>query len=342
MNLHANQVKHYEKKMKKTKVKFCLITTLALLSALFVYTRLTFYLYEIKYSNLLLQNSNTFPAGQTKLTLFSDCYCQKDIVHVTKHENFYEIVIESPIEKTANSYRLEKDYFENLFFTCDLYTVLRRGPSQKIISYSVNDADLNSENFLKSIDEKVSFSSAHYPEWVLRFYHRNGLSHSVKCQSQCGGNHDNVDFCNVNKLPVDFGIRSWDASYILQSAWRLLPLGDSFVSVFTSRFTDECASSEQIRNDVKWLETSDAQTQLILDNFLAHHYSQIDDKVELSGFKNGKNRQLALNLFSVLSDEYLANNWYWPDEKTVFRQFVLPLLNQSYSFQVHSDHKCLF
>jgi hypothetical protein len=140
----------------------------------------------------------------------------------------------------------------------------------------------------------------------------------------------------VNKLPVNL-LETWDASYIDKELWRLLPIADDFVNVFTSRSTDTCISNEQINRDLEWLK-SNTLSQLIF-NELNEEDATL---VSLSGFKNMNNRSLARNLFSVLTDKYLNNNWYWTDHNMVFEQFILPVLDKNYSIQLKSNHKCIF
>jgi hypothetical protein len=326
----------------KRNVKNLTLVTLLFILIVYVYTSLTNYLYEVKYSSLF-KSQNSF--NQKKLTLFSDCYCQKDLVHVEKFEYFYEITIEQSAksknqENYLNSYRLSTREFDQLFFTCDLYSVLRRGPFQRVLSYTLDEND--NGYFFNNIEQKMNAANKHYPNWVLRFYHLNTISHSYKCETICKKHsinqdlYDNIDFCNVNKLPFNL-LDTWDASYINKELWRLLPIADDFVNVFTSRSTDTCISNEQINRDLEWLK-SNTLSQLIF-NELNEEDATL---VSLSGFKNMNNRSLARNLFSVLTDKYLNNNWYWTDHRMVFEQFILPVLDKNYSIQLPSNHKCIF
>lgn len=326
----------------KRNVKNLTLVSLIFILFVYAYTKLTFYLYEVEYSSLF-KSRNSF--GQKKLTLFSDCYCQKDLVHVEKFENYYEITIEhkeksrkKQEEPYFKSYRLEKSDFERLFFTCDLYKVLRRGPFQKVLSYSLGES--NNGYFFNNIEQKMNSAHVHYPKWVLRFYHLDTISHSYKCESVCKKNmenvfYDNIDFCNINKLPFNL-LNKWDASYVDKELWRLLPIADDFVNVFTSRSTDTCMNGEQINRDSTWLK-SNAISQLILNELNENG----ETLVSLLGFKNVNNRSLARSLFSILTDKYL-NNGYWSDDKMVFEQFILPVLDKNYSIQLPSQYKCVF
>jgi hypothetical protein len=325
----------------KRNVKNLTLVTLVFVLAIYVYMKLTVYLYEVEYSDLF-KTKNTFV--EKKLTLFSDCYCQKDLVHVERLDNYYEITIESSVEKNEtqanfyNSYRLDKKEFEELFFTCDLYSVLRRGPFQKVLSYTLDEND--SGYFFNNIEEKMNAAYIRYPKWVLRFYHLDTISHSYKCESVCKKHlddfyYDNIDFCNINKLPFKL-LSKWDASYMDKELWRLLALGDDFVNVFISQSTDTCIGDQKIRQDLEWLK-SNVVSQLILNKL----NEQDETLVRLSGFKNVKNRRLARKLFSILTDKYLSNG-YWSDNKMIFEQFILPVLEKNYSIQLPSQHKCVF
>lgn len=52
----------------------------------------------------------------------------------------------------------------------------------------------------------------------------------------------NVEVCNVKQLIPDLNRlkknQIWDATYIMPSMWRYLPIGDSFVNIMISRDSD--------------------------------------------------------------------------------------------------------
>ena len=335
--------------MKKNTKFFTLITLVIFTIGLF-YIRLTLYLYNVETFKLFKLISNTFhneTSNTQQLTLFSSCYCQKELVHIKKHENSYEILVENHPNATKlfYSYRLDKKYFESLFFTCGLYNELRRGPSQKVLSFAFN-SNSNNEN---SLNEIINFARIHYPNWSLRFYHKNTLSQAAKCEIQCkkltlNAKHeffyDIIDFCSVDDLPFNL-FNKWSANYMQEETWRLLPIGDDFVDYFTSINENECFLAnkyEKVFTDIKWLK-SNAVSQLHVHTF----NDDLDTLVSLVGFKNELNRKLARDIFAIITDEYLANSWHWPDEKTIFKQFILPILKNNYTLKPSSkQHKCIF
>ena len=324
--------------MKRNFKLLLLLATLVSLLVGYVYMRLTFYLHQVEPS-ILFKSNNAF--AQKKLTLFSECYCQKDLVHIENLNEFYEITVEKPAENLVNAYRLEKAHFESLFFACDLYTVLRRGPFQRVLSYHLDASDLD-RNLFSNIYEQLAFGHVHYPNWTLRFYHLNTMPHALRCEVHCQKHstqqhfYDNLDICDLSRLPFNL-VDKWDASYMNRETWRLLPIADDFVSVFVSRETSMCMTREQVAADVEWLK-SKTTSQLTLDE----RHGNAEISASLTGFKNSKNRSLARDIFSILSDEYLADNWYWSEERVVFKQFILPALEQDYSIQLPSNHKCIF
>ena len=323
--------------MKKT-TKLLSLFVFVIFFVAYIYIRVSLYLYDVEASELFSKISNIFQ--EESITLFSKCYCQKELVHINKHERFYEIIVENQPHSSRlfYSYRLDKQYFESLLFTCDLYNVLRRGPAQKVLSFSLDD----DERVLNSLDEKIHFAYTHYPNWTLRFYHRSSLSHALKCQTQCKKRdtaefkYDNVDFCSVNELPFNL-LDKWSAHYMQEEMWRLLPIADDFVDVFSSRKKDSCMTNDEVSADIRWLRASEV-SQIVVHKF----NEDMHTSASLVGFKNAHNRRLARNIFSILTNEYLSNNWHWPDEKTIFKQFILPILEKNYTVQAPSKHKCIF
>ena len=97
-------------------------------------------------SNLVLFvhyfNENDFTLYEAKsqelpklVEIQSKCECRKEIVSINKINQYVAINIKNT--KTNLSYIISTETFESLNLACDLYKSLRRGPNQKIISFSL-------------------------------------------------------------------------------------------------------------------------------------------------------------------------------------------------------------
>lgn len=156
-------------------------------------------------------------------------------------------------------YTLNDTQYQDLKDTsCDLYKVLRRGPKQKVIGYSLYGRDSKYYKELKTI---VKMSHYIYPGWILRFYYDDTINNSVICQLECLKNsknvyYDNVDFCYVPKMPLGDANNEWDATYMLALAWRWLPIGDPFVDYFMSRDTDSWPTLREFASVSVWLKSN--------------------------------------------------------------------------------------
>ena len=126
-----------------------------------------------------------------------------------------------------------------------------------MISYSYapgNDSNING---------LMDSASVSYPDWTLRIYYsRSQIDSSRICEKLCfrsgmknGSLYDNIDFCDVAKIP--FGVAdTWNAGYLLEKSWRWLPLGDDFVDVFLSReLTAGCFIDREIAAVNEWIDS---------------------------------------------------------------------------------------
>ena len=144
-------------------------------------------------------------------------------------------------------YKLSSEEFSDSIFTCELFSALRRGKKQKVISYSIFGNNSFYYSKLETIGKQVK---EFYPDWSIRVYYDNSTEKSIICQNECSP-EDNIDFCNVNsiKLSLKEGSNCSDLSYILPRMWRFLAFGDSFVDLFLSRDSD----SFILKRFLKWL-----------------------------------------------------------------------------------------
>lgn len=140
-------------------------------------------------------------------------------------------------------YKMSREEFASAGrFTCDLYSVFRRGKHQKVLSFNVFGT--KSLYYYKIDDIARQIKQLYPPDWSIRVYSDRSLKKSVKCRYECTI-EDNVDFCNIDNIVLnphlyinETHVLSWSSSYIQPTMWRFLSLGDSFVDIFASRDTD--------------------------------------------------------------------------------------------------------
>lgn len=227
--------------MKRTKIyfKYFIILNFLLLASICV-----FKLYE----STSQENKSIYG-----ILLKSDCKCRKELISVNKNdENNYLIGIGD-----RTSYSIKTKDFNSLSLTCDLYSSLRRGPNQKVISFSLFGKDRFYYDF---INMNIKIAKKLYPDWTMRVYHDDTIDKDIICEKQCLSDeknnvYDNIDFCNINQIPHDL-VNIWSADYMLPMTWRWLPLGDDFVDVFISRDTDSCILDREVIAVKEWIEST--------------------------------------------------------------------------------------
>ena len=133
---------------------------------------------------------------------------------------------------------------------CGLYNVLRRGPKQKVIGFSIYGTNVNYYKPLLILAEAVK---KHFPGWVMRVYHSNTIDQSVACEYEC--KEDIIDFCNVEQMPIVHHnkLSNYKASYSHAMMWRWYPLGDDFVDYFMSRDSDSIVIEREKDSVDVWL-----------------------------------------------------------------------------------------
>jgi hypothetical protein len=139
----------------------------------------TFFTYEINASSLksILYNGEQrdFQTASQQIILYPKCLCQKEYIivdHLPPPDDLYKITIKTLDQTRHYSYNISTNVYENLLLTCDLYNSLRRGPNQRVISYTIDHEGrdhLSNENLLTY---RVISSNAKifYPNWLVRVY----------------------------------------------------------------------------------------------------------------------------------------------------------------------------
>jgi hypothetical protein len=199
--------------------------------------------------------------------LNSKCECKKNkTIQIYKYENYYSVKLLDDDEESAQVlYNLTNDEFETFSTTCDLYAALRRGKSQKVISYSLYGKQRFYYSKLKEISRDIKTM---YPGWLMRVHYNDSIDKSIICELECledadGALIDNSDFCNVNDINLKLkniektnNDSKLNANYIHSMKWRWFPIGDSFVDIYSSRDSDSCIIQREIDSVNVWLNSS--------------------------------------------------------------------------------------
>ncbi|CAF1000518.1 unnamed protein product [Brachionus calyciflorus] len=200
--------------------------------------------------------------------------------------------------------------------TCDLFKSLKRGPQQKIISYSLYG---KTRLYYDLISNLTSMIKEFYPDHVMRIYHDNSINISFKCQLECSNSH--VDFCSIEKIPLslDDSNTILSVNYIHSMMWRFLPIGDSFVDLFMSRDTDSLILQREVDSVKEWID-SDNIGHIMRDN--PSHGTHILGG--MWGFKSILNRAKANEIYNLIINKNLSRN-YNPNGRSTkgYDQFFL-------------------
>lgn len=156
----------------------------------------------------------------------SKCTCrQNETVYLRKMTTEYRIAVkrrrnDGLAEDTVRSYSVERAEFENSVFTCDLFNELRRGPNQRVISYSLYGQNRNYYNYIRDL---VLVVRKKYPNWTVRIHYDSSIFPEFICEIECmtyvdeASGHevfiDIVDFCDIERVPYDT-TKSFNASYM--------------------------------------------------------------------------------------------------------------------------------
>jgi len=232
---------------------------------------------------ILITDANSHDSNSTSRTHFnintlfnSECECRKgEAIFLTNHESHLAVNSFDQIRNTTrNLFNISIDEFQNLTLTCDMYAFFRRGKSQKVISYSLYGTNTFYYDKLKDIVKQMK---SLYPDWSMRVFHDNSINRTIKCQIECLKDdesnefYDRVDFCNIEneirskpKVLVNalnettiLSFIQHNLSYIHAMKWRFLPIGDSFVDVFSSRDTDSYLLQREVDSVNVWLNSDE-------------------------------------------------------------------------------------
>ncbi|CAF0866477.1 unnamed protein product [Brachionus calyciflorus] len=224
--------------------------------------------------------------------LSHECICFKEkIISIKSTNNQFEKII----DYDGQSYSID---LNRISLACDLYKVLKRGPKQKVISYSLYGKNLRYYKVISNLTQKVK---EFYPGHVMRIYHDDSINNSIICELECTNSH--IDFCNIHKLPLslDKFDQVLNLNYIHSMMWRFLPIGDTFVDYFMSRDLDSMLIRREVDSVQEWL-SSDNIGHIMRDN--NQHGTHI-----LGGmwsFKNFKDRKLAKEIYDLVIDKNLS------------------------------------
>lgn len=207
---------------------------------------LAYLIYSFHFVHFIFEhhNQNDIKLDPIKLNkhLHSICPCRRERIRVSRIEVGTRLKIDVLGDDTNSNSSLKSYEFDSdrTNLACRAYETLRRGPKQKVISYSVYGNNSLYKRYLKLIAQTAKRL---YPDWVVRFYHDGtSLTYRDVCELEClfdetsGKLLDNVDVCHVDELAY----RNFDIREIIPTFWRWLPVGDDFVDVFLSRDSDFC------------------------------------------------------------------------------------------------------
>ena len=158
----------------------------------------------------------------------------------------------------VRKFKLIEEEFRSIRITCDRFNSFRRGPNLKVISYSLYGSNPFYSEKLLSLTQIIADK---YPGWIMRvYYDAKTVDPSIICQIECAKKRDseefldNADMCNINKIS-DGKDGSWNATFMHGTMWRWLPIGDSFVDVFSSRDTDSYILDREVASVNEWLNS---------------------------------------------------------------------------------------
>lgn len=268
----------------------------------------------------------------SELELESICECKNKIKIMELNASSYSINI-APKERL---YVLNKNEFKTSIFQCDLYNVFKRGKNQKVISYSLFGRN---ERYYNLIGELSKLIKQMYPEWIIRIYHDYSIDMKIVCRIECQS--DNIDFCNINRLPISNSFNStWNASFIYPSIWRFLSVGDSFVNVFMSRDLDSLVYQRELDSVNVWLNRTIKSGHIMRD----HPWHRSFILGGLWGFYSARNKTTARRIYSLIVNKTLAKFYKQPGEKWSDQNF---LNDHVYSLikndsVIHDSYLCSF
>lgn len=198
-----------------------------------------------------------------KYILKSKCSCRKDLIIRKYASDKYSVnnkyFIKSFIEQSSSGSNINggddkqrkyDDYINNYKHTCNLYNVLRRGPNQRVIGFSIYGSNVNYYKPLLNLTDAIK---KYFPGWSVRVHHTTVLDQSVACDFEC--KDDIIDFCNTDELPYELNnsLFEYKGSYPHAMMWRWYPIADDFVDYFMSRDSDSVTIQREKDSVDVWL-----------------------------------------------------------------------------------------
>jgi hypothetical protein len=221
------------------------------------YTTVKGLLVQISDTNMILNATDSSAKNSTSncMVLKPTCRCMDFMQIVLCHDNgkyvSYIQNLKSKIKSNLDQVELSKSRF-----TCGLYNLLKRGPNQKVVAYSLYGSHLRFYKKLKVISQQIK---QFYPDWIVRIYYDNSIDIQLACKEQCLTYDSNIDFCDINQLHMSvedyLSERSFDGDYLHAMQWRWLPFGDDFVDVFSSRDMDSFVIDREVEAVDAWLQS---------------------------------------------------------------------------------------
>jgi hypothetical protein len=211
-----------------------------------------YYCYNSKSKLIQIEESEIF-------TFKSECSCRKnEEIHLENKAYEYKSFKISNTLSSKKNYEISVKNFKQFQFTCDYYNSFRRGQGIRTISFSLYG---NSSRYSERIYHIIKKVKQDFSDWIIRIYHDNSIDPSTKCKYEClvnenGDVYDNIDFCNIESIPVKNSlVKTSNFSYVHGMAWRWLPIGDSFIDIFSSRDTDSIIIQREVDSVNFWLNS---------------------------------------------------------------------------------------
>lgn len=213
-----------------------------------------------KILNLTHKSSRIISNNRLYYEFKSHCPCREETIRLVKFDDESYTVTKILENYESVMYTVSIKEFEKSTFTCDMFNTLRRGKGQKVHSYSLF-GERKGFYYDKFVNNSKNLHSL-YPGWLMRVSHDDTIDKSVICDVECAkddnGNYlDNVDFCDVTKMPENGLNKSneWSAFYMHPMKYRWLSSGDSFVDVTTSRDSDGFLVEREVHAVKEWFDS---------------------------------------------------------------------------------------
>jgi hypothetical protein len=289
--------------------------------------------------------------GTVLLRLRSHCSCKKhEEIILTRHNQsgMLNVHLRNHRKNSLKKlYSLNQTEYDKMRFTCNLYSVLKRGKHQRVIGFSLFGRSRNYYyyNRLKTISKQIS--ELYSGKWTSRVYYNSSINSSIICQVECLRNGhdgrrllDNTDFCNVNDLYLNHKDlaenRTFNGDNIYPRMWRWFPLGDEFVDAFASRDIDSFVLQREVDSVNVWM-ASNKSGHIMRD----HKDHDIEMMAGMWGFRASADRSLANRIFGLVTNLNLAkvyNQKENANDQDFLRSRVYGLIRND--SLVHDSHLC--